>query len=328
MKNAAQIRKDNKMTIYHFMLDGKLYTKQQVSIGTGLSVATCNTLLNDMEMQKIVTGGNRKIGEIGRSSVLYQINEEHEYYLALHFYKNKEKCRVEYVLFSATGNFLEKNTTEYEAIDYERIEHIIEVLIAKYPNITQIIIGTPSIAEYGIIRHCDIPELEGVPMQEKLEKKFSISVSMENDMHYKAYGYFIKTHNQNDIISLGAFPSHLLPGTATIYKGTIIKGTNGFAGMTGFLAYGVSKEEQLALLEPDTCMPFIAKSICSIIVLLNPTKIVLTGDLINESALEKIIEICKKDIPSEYMPDFEIIENFDEYYYAGMYQIALEKKEF
>ena len=42
---------ENRKTIFHFMLDGKEYTKQQVSVGTGLSVATCNTLLNEMEAQ-------------------------------------------------------------------------------------------------------------------------------------------------------------------------------------------------------------------------------------------------------------------------------------
>ena len=39
--------KENKKAICRFMLDGEQYTKQQVSAGTGLSVATCNTLLND-----------------------------------------------------------------------------------------------------------------------------------------------------------------------------------------------------------------------------------------------------------------------------------------
>lgn len=56
--------------------------------------------------------------------------------------------------------------------------------------------------------------------------------------------------------------------------------------------------------------------------------IVLTGDLINDSILTTIIETCGRDVPAEYMPQFEIVDNFDEYYYEGMYQMALEKKEF
>lgn len=328
MNNSADIRKENKRAIYRFMLDGRPYTKQQVAKGTGLSAATCNTLLNDLTAQGIVTGGSKQSGEVGRSSVLYQINEEHECYLAIHFYVVKGQRWLESIVFSATGRILSKTTRPYDLVGYEQVEAAIEEVVKAYPRLTQIIIGTPSIAQFGIIRHCDIPELEEVPMVDKLERRFSLPVAMENDMHHKAYGYYMKTGNREEVLSLGYFSGHILPGTATIHKGTIIRGANSFAGMTGFLPYNVSKEEQLAMLKPETCIPFVARSICAIIVLLNPSTIVLTGDLINESMLDTIIGICRKDIPAEYMPAFKIVDSFDAYYYAGMYQLAVDRKEF
>ena len=293
MNNSAHIRKDNKKSIYRFMLDGKTYTKQQVSAGTGLSVATCNTLLNNMEIQGFVCGVSKKNGEVGRSSVLYQINDEHECYLAIHFYVVRKKHWVERIIFSATGNILNKTTQKYDLVDYERIEFIV-----------------------------------ASAMKEKLEHRFSLPVAMENDMHHKAYGYYTKTGNRDDVISLGYFSRHILPGTATIHKGNIIRGANSFAGMTGFLPYGVSREEQMEMLKPETCTPFITKSISAMIVLLNPNIIVLTGDLISEELMESVVENCKKDIPIEYMPQFKIVDNFDKYYYKGMYQLAVDRKEF
>lgn len=327
MNNSSDIRKENKKTIYRFMLDGKQYTKQQVSMGTGLSVATCNTLLNDMQMQGIVCGGGKLPGEVGRSSVLYQIREEHEAYLAIHFYVEQEKRLIETIVFSAIGRILSQEKQVLEYADYDRIEEIITRVIKANLNITQIIVGTPSIAENGMIKYCDIPELENVFLKEKLENRFGVDVSIENDMHHKAYGYYKKWGNQDKVITLGYFPNHILPGTATIHKGNIIKGANGFAGMTGFLPYDISKEEQLAMLAPQSCIPFITKSICAIIVLLNPDTIVLTGDLINEDMLEVVKRKCIADIPQEYMPAFFIVDNFDEYYFEGMYQMAVDKKE-
>lgn len=208
------------------------------------------------------------------------------------------------------------------------MESVIADVLKMHPNLSQIIVGTPSIAQFGVIRHCDIPELENVPLVEELEQRFSLPVAMENDMHHKAYGYYKLSGNQEDVISLGYFSDHVLPGTATIHKGTIIRGANSFAGMTGFLPYDVSKEEQLAMLEPETCIPFIAKSVCAIIVLLNPGTIVLTGNLINAAMLDEVIAKCKEDIPSEYLPEFKIVDDFNEYYYAGMYQLAVDRKEF
>lgn len=115
-------------------------------------------------------------------------------------------------------------------------------------------------------------------------------VAIENDMHHKAFGYCKKTNTENEVITLGYYPSHILPGTVTIYKGMIVKGANSFAGMTGFLPHEVNRQEQLDMLQPETCIPFIAKSICAIIVLLNPGTIVLTGDLIEENMMEKVKE--------------------------------------
>ena len=72
MNNSTDIRKENKKKIYHFMLDRQSRTKQQVAVGTGLSIATCNTLLNDMVAQGIISAGTKLRGEVGRSAILYQ----------------------------------------------------------------------------------------------------------------------------------------------------------------------------------------------------------------------------------------------------------------
>lgn len=328
MNNSATIRKENKRAIYQYMLSGNQYTKQQVSAQTGLSVATCNTLLNDMAAQGLFTAGSKQAGEVGRSSVLYQINEDFETYLGVHFFVVNQQRWIEYLVFSPSGKIRSKVTEKYDVVDYGQVESLIWKALQDYPNVSQIIIGTPSIAQFGVIRHCDIPELENVPLVEKLEQRFSLPVAMENDMHHKAYGYYKLSGNEEDVISLVYFSDHVLPGTAIIHKGTIIRGAHSFAGMTGFLPYDVSKEKQLAMLEPDTCIPFIAKSVCAIIVLLNPGTIVLTGNLINEAMLERVIEKCKEDIPMEYLPEFRIDDSFDEYYYEGMYQLAVDRKEF
>ncbi len=327
MNSSADIRSQNTKSIYRFMLDGNQYTKQQVSHGTGLSVATCNTLLNNMLAKGIVSGGDKLSNEVGRRSVLYQINESHEYYLAIHFVVEQGNKMVETILFSATGNIVFQEKRKYDIVDYGQVEKIIASILENHQKITQIIVGTPSIAEHGTIKHCDITELENIPLKANLENKFGLKTSIENDMHHKAYGYCKSTDFDNEVITLAYFPSHILPGTVTIHKGVIIKGANNFAGMTGFLPYDMSRKKQLAMLEKQSCIPFISKSISAIIVLLNPSRIVLTGDLIDNNIIKELRETCLAEIPEEYMPNFYAVENFDEYYYMGMYQLAVDNKE-
>ncbi len=327
MNNSAAIRKENKKTIYRFMLDGKPYTKQQVSVGTGLSVATCNTLLNDMQSRGILAGGEKLAGEVGRSSTLYQIRDDHESYLAVYFYMEQGRRWIETVVFSAIGKVLSRERQTVEYVSDRQIEELADRAIRQYPHTSQIIVGTPGIAEHGIIKYCDIPELEDVPLKGRLQGRFGVEVSMENDMHYKAYGYYKKNGNPDEVITLGYFPAHILPGTVTIHKGTIIRGANSFAGMTGFLPYNISRKEQLAKLEPGTCIPFITQALCAVIVLLNPGLVVLTGSLIDEGMLETVRQRCGADIPREYMPEFRIVDSFEQYYCEGMYQTAVDKKE-
>ena len=326
MLNSAEIRRDNKKSIYRFMLDGECYTKQQVAAGTGLSVATCNTLLNDMAQQGIVSGSRKQLGEVGRSAVLYQIREDHESYLAVHFTVTPGGRQVESLVFSPTGKMLFRETLDCGFVDYEQVEAVVRQQLQRWPNVRQIIIGTPSSAEYGIIRHCDIPELENVPMKQRLEESFSLPVAMESDLHHKAYGYYKKSGNRENVISLGYFSSHVFPGTATIHKGTIIRGANGIAGMVGFLPCDVSARQQLELLKPETCVPIVAQSLSAIISLLNPGTIVLTGNLIHETMLRQVREKIAANIPEAYIPEMVIADNLNDYYYEGMYQLAVDRK--
>lgn len=76
-----------------------------------------------------------------------------------------------------------------------------------------------------------------MPLVQLLEQRFGLPVHMENDIHYKAYGYYKKEGREDDIVTLCFFPANVLPGTASVYHGTVLKGNNQFAGMVGFLPY-------------------------------------------------------------------------------------------
>ena len=83
MKDSTAIKKANKALIRKLLRSGKAYTKQQIALQTGLSVASCNTYLNEMEATGEVIGEKQKLHEVGRSSVLYKLNEEYESILCI-----------------------------------------------------------------------------------------------------------------------------------------------------------------------------------------------------------------------------------------------------
>lgn len=327
MINSAGVRKQNRSMIRMVMRDGNAHTKQSIAAVTGLSVATCNTLLNEMEKSGEVIGEKGRLNSVGPGTMLYQLSENFENYLCISFELMQGIRTFWAAVLSPTGKIIESKACHVDCLNYAWIEQEITEWIARYDHIVQIIVGTPSIAEHGTIRYSDIPELELEPLVEKLEQRFGLPVFMENDMRYKAYGYYKLDGDAEKVVTLVYFPSHIQPGTATIHKGTILTGANGFAGMVGFLSYDMTREQYLKMLTKETGLPLVAKAVTALIAAVNPDSIVFTGDILEESSLSEVWEACRRDIPEEYLPEFLWVPDFNDYYIHGMYQTAVDRRE-
>lgn len=327
MENSASIKRQNKNHIRKLLVSGKAYTKQQIAKMSGLSVASCNTYLNEMENNNEVLGERQQLNDVGRSSMVYRINEDFESIVCVYFELIQGIKSITATVLSPTGKIRKQQKKSFPVLDSKIIEHEIVCLLEEYPNASQIMVGTPSVAENGIIRHCDIPELENVQLKNILEEKFSLPTYLANDMYYKVYGYYCQEHASDEIITLVNFPSGVLPGTATVNKGSILEGKNLFAGMVGFLDYGMNQKNLLKALQRPTAEPLIVQATIALIAILNPHKILLTGDLLVEKEIERIKCACKSCIPEEYMPIFEFVPNTDQFYLAGMYWKSIDRKE-
>ena len=256
----------------------------------------------------------------------YRLNRDFESFLCIGFELIKGRRSFFWRVKTAIGEVLDQGRTYREMITCRDIENKVEELKERFPNLQAIAMGTPSVADKGWIRHCDLPEFDNVPVVEILEERFHLPVHLENDMHYKVYGYYLKECRREDTVTILNYPGNVLPGMGTVVEGKVIKGWNQFAGMVGFLPYDVTREEQLKSLVPGAYLPFLAKGAASVIPLLNPRVIVLTGDLVEEGHAEQVRRYCEKTIPEEYLPEFVWVPDIEEYYFAGMFERAIEEK--
>lgn len=327
MKDATDIKRQNKAAIRALFIHGMAYTKQEIAQLSGLSVASCNTYLNEMEEQGEILGEKQRSGEVGRSPVRYCINEDYESILCVYFELIQGVKSIVLTVLSPTGKRRMSRKQDYEILDERIIREEIQTSLQSYPNIRRIMVGTPSVAEKGTIRHCDIPELNEVPLKAILEEAFHLPVYIANDMHYKVYGYYRREEQPEQIITLVNFPSGVLPGTATVHKGRVLAGQNYFAGMVGFLDYGIDRPGLLQRLQRPEAERIIIHSAIALIAILNPHKMLFTGDLLREGELEQIRQACELRIPKEYMPVFKFLPNTDDIYLAGMYWKAMDQKE-
>ncbi|MGI6254578.1 MAG: hypothetical protein ACOYJZ_02980 [Acutalibacter sp.] len=327
MKDSAGVKRENKMQIWKLLVCGKAYTKQQIALQTGLSVASCNTYLNEMETTGEVIGEKQKLHGVGRNAVVYRLNEEFESILCVFFEWIQGVKSITTAVLSPIGNLLYRKVCHFSLLDAGVIEQEVAAVLSRFSNVTQIVVGTPSVAENGVIRHSDLPELENVPLKALLEGRFHLPVSIANDMHYKVYGYYRQEQVAGEIVTLVNYPSGVLPGTATVHKGVLLTGRNLFAGMVGFLDYGMSLEQQLTMLQRPTAQPLIVQASIALISILNPHRLLFTGDLLEEGDLKEIRLACQRCIPEEYLPEFTFLPSTEPYYLKGMYWVAMDRKE-
>lgn len=319
IQESFELRNINLNKLRKILYTGNSYSKKELANLSNLSLPSVNTLLNVLEENKEVLGKKIPNKEKGRDTTFYHLNEDYAYIIALYFELIDEKRVLTYSIFNLLGKS-RISKIELDKLDYEAIEDKIEELITEFPNAANLVIGSPSIVENGIITHSDITELEGCKIVDRLTYRFHLPVYIDNDMHLKAYGYYFSKGNKDEIVTLLNYPIGVLPGSVTIHKGEIIKGSNLFAGMVGFLPYGVSRESQISQLKLDTALPFIVDAIISIIAIINPSYILLTGSCIKEIDIPSIKEWVLGYIPIEFLPNFNYVESLDYYYLEGLYQ--------
>lgn len=329
MIDSSDVRKINVNLIRFVLWKGGEHTKQSIAMDTGLSVATCNTLLNELEKNGETISEKQQLNGVGRSTSVYRINEAYESILCIRVELLSNGSRVLWCdILSMLGTRIFQEHTYYDRLDAALVVDTIVEAMVRFANISCILVGTSGIVDNGVICMSDIPELEGIPLLDMMKAEVhGLPIHIAYDCQYRVYGAYKEAGYTKETLTLLFCMKNVLPGTASIVNGMVINGRNGFAGMTGYMPYGVDREEQIRRIADGAGISFIAMAAASVIAILNPDEIIFAGNIIDEVAMNEVRSECERDLPIEVMPDFRVIEDEGyRYYLEGMYQKALEMK--
>lgn len=330
MKNSTDIKKQNKNTVRRLLYDGNPHSKQSIAAALGLSVSTCNTILNEMSEDGEIIGEKKQIHDVGPKTMIYSLNEKYEQILCLSFEVVHDKKELTLSVLALSGSVLYQKIDAYSTLEASTILSEITAAIARWNHITQIVIATSSVADHGIIRYCDIPELDDCAIVKILQEAFDLPVYLENDMHLKVYGYSKKHESSDAVVTLENFPSGALPAVANIQRGFIIKGGQNCAGINCYIPLGFSRDEFWARIKSagsKFCLSMIEQVTLNSITMFNPDIILLTGSLLSQNDLDEIRSACLRTIPAFYMPELLYLEDLNDLLLEGLYQTALDKRD-
>lgn len=326
INNTARIKQINVELVKEALKSLGEGTKQNIVEKTGLSVATCGNILRELVKTREVLEVEFAEPNGGRPARLYGYNGEYGYLLCLYLTVKKNQDFLSYKVSNLIGDLKEEQCIAVKDVDIKIIEQMIADLLKHYPQILAAGIGIPGVVREGVIGVCDEEKLAGIPIVKILEEKLHIKIIAENDMNSTVYGFYKEGHYNGDkTVAVICFLKNNFPGAGIIVNGQIIRGNSNFAGEISFIDYGMPKPELLKKLnKKEDFVHLAAKTIISMIAIINPKAIALTGDLFKPEQLEDIRRECKAYIPEEHMPELLIRETMEIDYMNGLTAIAME----
>ncbi|WP_211750060.1 ROK family protein [Paenibacillus sp. Marseille-Q4541] len=324
--NSIRVKKINQELIKQALKSMEYGTKSMIASATGLSVATCGNILNELHELGEVIETELEGSSGGRPARRYVYNVNFSYVACIYAKAEIDKQSLTYTVSNLAGEPIEHGYIELAEVDASAIDSLIGEMIERNNHIKAVGIGIPGVAHQGIITICDIKKLINVPLEAQIRTKYEVEVIIDNDMNLTAYGFYKKQdYDEDKTIAVVTFIEGSFPGAGIMVDGHIHKGNTRFAGEISFLPFGISREEQFKQLhQPDTFIPLASRAIVSLIAIINPETIALTGDMVSISDVDLIFEKCLEDIPSIHMPELIVLEHPDDDYMNGLVAMTLE----
>lgn len=301
-------------------------TKSSIAQATGLSVATCGTLLREMLDSGEALEDEPEASSGGRRARRFAYNADYSYIACICAVFENSRPALAYAVADSSGKVMERRSREVAALDEAAIDTLVGVLLGKYAQIKAVGIGIPGLVHEGVIHICDAEKLIGVPLEQRIGEKYGVRVIMENDMNLTVYGLYREQEREEPgTLAVMTFVPDCFPGAGLIIDGHIHRGTSRFAGEISFLPFGISREEQLRRLHvKETFIPLAAHAVASLAAVVNPGLIALTGEQVHENDLAIIRERCLEVIPPEHMPRLLWLESPEEPYLNGLIAMTTE----
>lgn len=326
MSCTFEIKQLNQQLIRDVLRSGEIYTKADIGRETGLSLATCGTILNEMLAEKEVLETSRQKSRGGRPAACYQYNKDYYRMIGIYADNGNECGHLGYVVYNALEEVIEEGREEVGEVSPEAMLGRLDLLMETYENVRGISVGIPGIVSGGKILSCDIGALERVDLEAMIREKYQVYVSVSNDMNYIAYGAYDRQNSEEDLTVL-YFPQNHYAGCGSIVNGKLLCGAGQMAGELSYLyrAEGIPRPESGGRGEPAE---FLGKILIYLTALLNPARILMISHDPERIPWKEAAELCRETLGETAVPEIEMTSEFYENYIHGLAALTLHEQKY
>ena len=327
--NTPEVKQLNCERIRREIQNNPKCTKAMVAKQTELSVATCNTIFNELLDAGEIRIADQEEAAMGRPALRFEYNEDYRHVLGIRV-TVEEKETIHYLIANALGEMIKTGKAESKSVDGAKVLKVIENCIAEDELIRCVSIGVPGVTSDGVIENCDIEGLTGEPLEKKIRKQFDIDVTIQNDMDVISYGVYQETFKDKGNLAAILFPSEgeSYVGAGMIIDGKILFGATQFAGELRYIgeAFGITLTEMKKIRkDKEKLIDFASKMAVVLISTIDPKKIVVVSRTMEERDAFKIREQCAKVVTEAHVPEMTVENEVDSSYDYGLVELALNK---
>lgn len=322
-------------------------TKAQIADITGISVATCGKILNELCTKGEVQEVEALSGGYGRPAMSYAYNGDFAQIACLYVETDKGLNRLVSLVTNLLGEVRHQQSREVEDVTEELMAQELSHLKALFPKLSSVAVGIPGYILEGAIDLCNFAGLIGCPLERDLRERFpDLKILVENDTNAAAYGYYQELRRETSTpvaylyspeepkSGLEKLPAGMLTpeqeqrlrqgqefGAGFVSEGQILRGATGFAGEVSFVPMGPMDDPD----KEEGKLRMAAHIIASIVPILNPGILVLSGGFFTKERAEKVEQYCLTLVARQHMPRFVVRGEIHEDYVRGLIQLALSE---
>lgn len=317
MSKNEDLKKENEHKIRKCFYNGSLWTKNQLSNETGISLAaTTNVLQSLQEKDEIIyLGEGSSTG--GRKSKLYQLNRDFYHILKVNLKRDEVNHTMTFHTVNLFNETIKVQSIKTKTGKIKELLAMMDSIMQDNQKIAIIVINVPGICKNGIIDICDFEDFEGVRLKTIIKDKYSIDAVIENDVNVACIGFSSKYPKCKNLAFIYQ-PRIKYVGCGIVIDGKLYNGFSHFAGELRYLPfYTHEQQDQLLKSDPKDLLLNQLETMCTV---LNPEVVGIHSDILPFPYLSSF-----NSIPLFHQPLLDNVEDFNKVIMDGIYRIGLQE---
>lgn len=326
LNTTRQMKQKNIMLVTSTLKSLISATKGDISNHTGLSLATCGTILNELCSKGEIIEESFDESRGGRPAKRYIYNSNYFSLLSIYVEGTNTSGIISSRLTSADNKTIEEHDETYSKFTVEALIAHIQKIADKHSNIKAIGLGLPGVVVSGNVLSCDITSLEGLAIAEQLSARLGIFVQVGNDMKYTAFGFYRNNcRNIDEPIAYIYMPPRHCAGCGIVISGKMLRGASQFAGEVSKLPFYDNFENSINIKSHHTLViERLINIASSLIAIINPVTIAISGELVSQNCIEDLYRELLNRFDSKNIPHFVYRDSIKSDYHNGISEYTLD----